>query len=185
MDNIVICPACHAKNKIPLEKAGEKAKCGKCGAVLPKESPLILRCTKCWGKNRVPIEKLSSGATCGKCHAPLHTEDVLTAWAIPVTDMNFEAKVLQSPLPVLLECISATCSACTVSRPIVNRLAAEWKGRVRVCRTDVVQNPVTANRYQVMSTPTSLILDRGRLVDTIIGAVPREVFVQKMAPFLS
>ena len=71
--------------------------------------------------------------------------------------MNFEAKILKSPLPVLLECISAACGACTISRPVVNQLAVEWKGRVRVCRTDVTQNPATANRYQVMSTPTGLI----------------------------
>lgn len=185
MDNIIICPACQAKNKIPVEKTGDKVKCGKCGATLPEESPLILRCTGCGRRNRVPIEKLESGATCGKCYAPLHTEDVLTAWAIPVTDVNFETKVLQSPLPVLLEFISAACSACTVSKPVINQLAAEWKGRVRVCRTDVTQNPVTANRYQVMSTPTSLILDRGRLVDKVIGAAPREMFVQKIAPLLS
>lgn len=185
MDNIIVCPACHAKNKVPVKKAGGKAKCGKCGAALPKEAPLVLRCIGCGGKNRVPVEKLNSGAICGKCHAPLQTEEVLTPWTIPVTDMNFETKVLQSPLPVLLECISAACSACTVSRPVVNQLAAEWKGRVRVCRTDVTQNPVVANRYQVMSTPTCLILDRGRVVDKVIGAAPREMYVQKMTPLLA
>lgn len=185
VDNIITCPACHAKNKIPVEKSGEKAKCGKCGAALPEAPPLILRCTECGGKNRVPLAKLNSGPTCGKCHTPLNTEDVLTAWTIPVTDMNFEEKVQRSPLPVLLECVSATCSACTISRPVVNQLAAEWKGKIRVCRTDVIQSPITANRYQVMSTPTSLILDRGRLVDKVIGAAPREMFIQKMAPLLS
>jgi thioredoxin 2 len=185
MDNIITCPACHAKNKVPVEKSGEKAKCGKCGAVLPEAPPLILRCIECGSKNRVPIAKLNSGATCGKCHAPIHTEDVLAAWTIPVSDINFETKVLQSPLPVLLECVSASCGACTVSRPVINQLAAEWKGRIRVCRTDVIQNPITANKYEVMSTPTSLILDRGRLVDKIIGAAPREMYIQKMTPFLS
>lgn len=185
MDNIIVCPSCHSKNKVPVEKSGDKAKCGKCGAALPEASPLILRCTACGGKNRVPIKKLASGATCGKCHTPLHTEDVLTAWAIPITDMNFENKVLQSPLPVLLECISAACGACTVSRPVINKLAAEWKGKVRVCRTDVTRNPVTASKYQVMSTPTSLILDRGRLVDSVIGAAPREMYIQKMTPLIS
>ncbi len=184
MDNIITCPACHTKNKIPVEKSGEKAKCGKCGATLPEAPPLILRCAECGGKNRVPIEKLNSGPTCGKCHATLQTEDVLAAWTIPVTDMNFDTKVLKSPLPVLLECISAACGACTTSRPIINQLAADWKGRVRVCRTDVTQNPVTAGKYQVMSTPTCLILDRGRLVDKVIGAAPREMYIQKMASFL-
>jgi thioredoxin 2 len=188
VDSFVLCPTCKAKNRIPEEKAGETAKCGNCGNVLPKEDPavpLILRCTECGGKNRVPVEKLKPGVACGKCHAQLQTEDILTPWAIPVSDANFESKVLKSPLPVLLELVSATCGACSVSRPVINQLAAEWKGRIRVCRTDVMVNPATANRYQVMSTPTSLIFDQGRLVDTIIGAAPRETFLGKMAPYLN
>lgn len=190
MDRFVLCPACQSKNRIPEKKVGEKAKCGKCGGVLPKEimeegqALLILRCTACGGKNRVPLERLKQGASCGKCHMPLQTDDVMTAWALPVTDANFESKVLKSPLPVLLEFVSATCGACNVSRPVINRLAAEWKGRVRVCRTDVAANLATANRYQIMSTPTSLIFDRGQQVDTIIGAVPKEIILQKMAPYL-
>jgi thioredoxin-like negative regulator of GroEL len=131
------------------------------------------------------VGKLKPGVACGKCHALLQTEDILTPWAVPVTDANFEGKVINSPLPVLLEFVSATCGACGISRPVINQLAAEWKGRVRVCRTEVLANPATANRYQVMSTPTALILDRGRLVDTIIGAAPREMLLQKMAPFLN
>jgi thioredoxin-like negative regulator of GroEL len=133
----------------------------------------------------VPLEKLKPGIACGKCHAMLQTEDVVTAWAIPVTDVNFESKVLKSPLPVLLEFVSSSCGACNVSRPVINQLAAEWKGRVRVCRTDVLANPMTANRYQVMSTPTAMIFDRGNRVDTVIGAAPKNTLLQKMAPYLT
>lgn len=191
MNSFVLCPACKTKNRIPEDKTEKTAKCGKCGGALPENTahgttdpPLILRCTECGGKNRAPVEKLKQGAKCGKCHAPLQTEDVLIAWTIPVTDADFENKVVKSPFPVLLEFISPACGACSVSRPVINQLAAEWKGRVRVCRTDVVTNPLTANRYQVMSTPTSLLFDRGRVVDTIIGAAPRETFLRKMAPFM-
>lgn len=190
MDNFVLCPACNTKNRIPEKKAGETAKCGNCGGVLPKEEPaasppLILRCSECGGKNRVPVEKIKPGVACGKCHAPLQTEDILTPWAIPVSDLNFDSKVLKSPLPVLLEFVSPTCGACSISRPVINRLAAEWKGRVRVGRMDILANPGAANRYQVMSTPTSLIFDRGRLMDTIVGAAPREMILQKMSPYLN
>jgi thioredoxin 2 len=191
VDSFVLCPACNTKNRIPEEKVGEKAKCGSCGNELPEVKagsggapPLVLRCAACGGKNRVPVEKLKQGAKCGKCHIPLQTDDVMTAWAVPVTDANFESKVLNSPLPVLLEFVSSACGACTKSRPIINRLAAEWKGRTRVCRTDVMANPATANRYQVMSTPSVLIFDRGRHLDTVVGVAPREMFLQKMAPYL-
>ena len=191
MDRFVLCPACKSKNRIPEGRAGEKAKCGKCGSALPEENPeaassppLILRCPACGGKNRVPVEKLKTGASCGKCHMPLQTEEVMTAWAIPITDANFESRVLESPLPVLLEFVSASCGACNVSRPVINQLASEWRGRVRVGRTDVMTNRVIADRHQIMSTPTSLIFDRGRRVDTIVGAAPKEMILQKMAPYL-
>lgn len=191
MDSFVLCPACKTKNRIPEERSGETAKCGNCGSVLPEKTigaesspPLILRCTACGGKNRVPVEKLKPGVACGKCHALLQTEDILTAWAIPVTGANFESKVLKSPLPVLLEFVSPTCGACSISRPVINRLAAEWKGRIRVCRTDILISPAIADRYQIMSTPTALIFDQGRRVDTIVGAAPREMLLEKMAPHL-
>ncbi len=192
MDSFVLCPACNKKNRIPEDKSEKTAKCGNCGERLPKAeatpdgaSPLILRCTSCGSKNRVPPEKLKPGITCGKCHTLLQTEEILTPWAIPVSEINFESKVMKSPLPVLLDFTSATCSACSISRPVVNQLAAEWKGRIRVCRTDVLANPAIADRYQVMSTPTFLILDQGRVLDKIVGAAPREMFLQKMAPYLA
>lgn len=192
MDSFVLCPACNTKNRIQEEKTGETAKCGNCGDVLPKENTgadasedLVVRCTACGTKNRVPLEKLKPGVACGKCHALLQTEDILIPWAIPVSDANFESKVLNSPLPVLLEFVSSSCSVCSKSRPVINQLAAEWKGRVRVCRSDVLANPATADRYEILSTPTSLIFDRERLVDTIVGVAPREMLLEKMAPFIA
>jgi len=128
---------------------------------------------------------LKQGAKCGKCRTPLETDGVMTAWAVPVTDADFEGKVLRSPLPVLLELVSSACSVCMKSRPVIDRLAAEWKGRVRICRMDVLANPATADRYDVMSTPTVLIFDRGKHLDTVIGVAPKEMLLQKMAPHLA
>ncbi len=185
MHDIRICPACKAKNKLPAERNGAGARCGKCGtALVDTQAALVLRCVQCKTKNRVPPEKRARTPKCGKCHAPLQTEDIMTAWAVPVTDAVFDEKVLRSPLPVLVEAVSPTCGACTVSAPVVNRLASEWRGRVRVCRMDVTTSPAAARRYQLMSTPTFLVFDGGRLVDSAIGAVPREVLVEKMAVFL-
>ncbi len=188
----VTCASCHAKNKLPEKKATVRAKCGKCGAPLDVSqsdadtpSPLILRCSECGGKNRVPIEKLDDHPKCGKCHAPIQTQDILTGQTLTVTDADFDANVLQSPLPVLLDAWSPWCGVCKMSVPLIDQLAKTWKGRVRVCRLDVSANPQVANRFQIMSTPTALIFDRGHLEETIVGAVPKTQLIEKMAPYVA
>jgi thioredoxin 2 len=188
---IVICGGCGAKNRIPKQKKEASPKCGKCHAPLKIDSPesgqmppIVLRCTECWGKNRLPIERLNQQPKCGKCHALLQTKDLMTSHPITVTDRDFDDKVLKSPLPVLLDAWATWCSVCKMSMPVIDRLAADWKGRVRVCRLDVDANPLVASRFHIQSTPTALIFDRGRLIDTLVGAVPKNQLVQKMAAFL-
>lgn len=187
-DTIITCDACGAKNRIPQHHSEAQAKCGKCHAPLNSgpsaEKPLVLRCSECGGKNRVPPEKLQSHPQCGKCHAALQTDHILMDQPITVTDTNFEKWVVHSPLPVLLDCWATWCGACRMAMPVIDQLAAEWKGRIRVCRLDVDQNPATASRFHVQSTPTALIFDKGQLVDMMVGAVPKNQMVQRMGRFL-
>ena len=99
---IVQCKSCGAKNRIPTEKFGEPAKCGKCDSALDTDIRYTLRCTQCGAKNRVPANKLNAGAKCGKCSEPLATAELLAPQPMFISDMNFDEKVLKSPLPVLL-----------------------------------------------------------------------------------
>ena len=107
--DIIRCTSCGAANRIPAEKAGVAAKCGKCHAALPLEetppsSPdsFKIRCTECGAKNKIPGNKLEAGPKCGKCGTKLETEELFAPQPIMVTDANFEEKILKSPLPALM-----------------------------------------------------------------------------------
>jgi uncharacterized paraquat-inducible protein A len=107
--HIIRCPGCNAANRIPADRIGKAAKCGKCHAELPTdkkaaqaEASYKMRCTECGAKNRVPGDKLNAGAKCGKCGTVLKTEELFTAQPIMVSDGNFDTMVLKSPLPVLM-----------------------------------------------------------------------------------
>lgn len=68
--------------------------------------------------------------------------------------------------------------------PIVEELAREWQGRIKVGKLNVDQNPGTAGRFQIRSIPTLLVFDRGQVADTIVGALPKAQIVQRMSPWL-
>ncbi|CAB5094787.1 hypothetical protein D3OALGA1CA_5405 [Olavius algarvensis associated proteobacterium Delta 3] len=99
---IVPCSNCGAKNRIPIERFGAAAKCGKCATDLDTDIRYTLRCTGCGAKNRVPANKLNAGAKCGKCSEPLATAELSAPQPMMISDMNFDEKVMKSPLPVLL-----------------------------------------------------------------------------------
>jgi thioredoxin 2 len=106
---IIRCQSCNAANRIPADRIGKAAKCGKCHAELPTDpgaaepqASYKMRCTECGAKNRVPGEKLNAGAKCGKCGAQLKTEELFTPQPVMLNDGNFDAMVLKSPLPVLM-----------------------------------------------------------------------------------
>lgn len=99
---IVQCSHCGAKNRVPLQRLGVKAKCGKCGSPLEEKSqretapPYLMRCSECGAKNKVPADRIDQGPVCGKCKKPLKTEELFTPQPI-VTEQNFNDKVLRSP----------------------------------------------------------------------------------------
>lgn len=103
---IFMCRQCSAKNRIPMDKVGLTAKCGKCAADLDtrREAQLTykLRCIQCGAKNRVPAGRINSGAVCGKCKTGLATEALSAPQPVMISDINFDQQVIKSPLPVLI-----------------------------------------------------------------------------------
>jgi len=96
------------------------------------------------------------------------------------SDSNFEAEALKSELPVIVDFWAAWCGPCRMIAPIIEELAGEYDGKVKIGKLDVDENQQTAIKYGVRSIPTVLVLKGGEVVDTIIGAVPKSVFVEKI-----
>lgn len=103
---------------------------------------------------------------------------------IIVTDANFESEVINSELPVLVDLWAIWCGPCKMIGPIVEELAEEYNGKLKVGKLDVDANQQTAIKYGVRSIPTVLIFKNGEVKETIIGAVPKSVFVEKLKTVL-
>jgi thioredoxin 1 len=99
---------------------------------------------------------------------------------ITFTDDNFAAEVLQSDKPVLVDFWAVWCGPCKTIAPIVEELAGEFEGKAKVGKLDVDNNQESAIKYGVRSIPTVLIFKGGKVVDTIIGAVPKDKLKQKL-----
>ena len=107
------------------------------------------------------------------------------AKALEVTDSTFEQEVLQSKQPVLVDFWAVWCGPCKAVAPIVEELAGEYEGRLKVMKLDVDDNPRTALAYGVQSIPTLLVFKDGNPAERIIGAVPKKVIVDKLQSMLA
>lgn len=145
---------------------------------------LILRCHKCRARNKIPMARISDNPVCGKCKTQIKTDGVLDGKVIKITDANFEEKVIFSPLPVLLDCWASWCGPCKMMAPVMDELAEEWKGRVRVAKLNVDDNKKTASRFKVSSIPTFFVFDSGNMEGRLIGGVSINEIRKIMRPFL-
>jgi thioredoxin 1 len=102
------------------------------------------------------------------------------AKALEVTDSTFEREVLQAQQPVLVDFWAVWCGPCKAVAPIVEELASEYEGKLKVMKLDVDDNPRTATAYGVQSIPTLLIFKDGKPAERIVGAVPKKVIVDKL-----
>ena len=92
-----------------------------------------------------------------------------------ISDQNFEAEVIKSNLPVVVDLWAPWCGPCRMVGPVVEKLAEQYQGKVKFCKLNVDENQQTAAKYSVMSIPTLLFFKDGQVADTVIGAVPEQV----------
>ena len=128
------------------------------------EPPGVVVCPKCGQKNRVPAAA-SGWPRCGNCQSPL-------PWVVDAGDDSFSAVADESSLPVLVDLWAPWCGPCRMVSPVLQQLATEMAGRIKLVKVDVDRAPGLSRRFDVRSVPTLMVLDRGRVVARQAGAAP-------------
>ncbi|HXY89612.1 MAG TPA: thioredoxin [Xanthobacteraceae bacterium] len=96
----------------------------------------------------------------------------------PVSDKSFQADVLQSKEPVLVDFWAEWCGPCRAVAPVLEEVAGELKGKLKVVKLNVDENPETAAKYGIQSIPTLMIFKNGEMASRQIGAAPKAKLVQ-------
>ena len=104
---------------------------------------------------------------------------------VTIDDNNFQEEVLKADKPVLLDFWAVWCGPCKMIAPVVEEIAKEYDGKLKVGKVDVDANPKTAMQYGIRSIPTLLIFKGGQVVEQVVGAVPKRHLVEKLTPHLS
>ncbi len=101
------------------------------------------------------------------------------------TDNNFGTEVLSSNIPVLVDFWAPWCGPCRMVAPVVEEIAKDLTGKLKVVKINTDENYEVASKYGIMSIPTLGVFKNGRMVDAVIGAVPKQHLVSKLMPHLS
>jgi thioredoxin 1 len=100
---------------------------------------------------------------------------------VEITESNFTQEVLKSDKPVLIDFWAEWCGPCKMIAPVVEELAREYDGKLKVGKLDVDNHQAVAGQYGIRSIPTLLIFKGGKVVDQIVGAVPKKILAEKVS----
>jgi thioredoxin 2 len=135
----------------------------------------ILTCADCGAKNRIaPAER--GAPHCGTCGKPL-------PWVVDASESTFEVETKAAPT-VVVDLWAPWCGPCRFVSPILEELARDHAGRLKIVKVNVDENPGLSRRFDAMSIPTMLVLRGGKLEDRIVGAMPKPDLWARIAPFV-
>jgi thioredoxin 1 len=105
--------------------------------------------------------------------------------ALSITAQNFDSEVLQSGIPVLVDFWAEWCGPCRMIAPSVDAIAEEYAGKLKVCKVNIDAEAAVASRYGIMSIPTLILFKGGKIIEEIVGALPKQKIAEKIQPHLS
>jgi thioredoxin 2 len=135
----------------------------------------ILTCPNCGTKNSIaPSER--GAPHCGNCGKPL-------AWVVDANEATFAVETRASPT-IVVDLWAPWCGPCRIVSPILEELARDYAGRLKVVKVNVDENQALAVRYEAMSIPLMVVMRDGKVVDRIVGALPKPALAARIAPHI-
>lgn len=120
---------------------------------------------------------------CGRCKEPLKVSGAEPS-PVNVNDQTFNHEVLSHYGPVLVDCWAPWCGPCRMVAPVLDQLASEYAGRLKIAKLNTDENPITASQYGIQGIPTMLLFKNGQLRGQIVGAQPKEAIERQIQPLL-
>ncbi len=108
----------------------------------------------------------------------------MSSSAAPVTDASFPNEVLESSVPVLVDFWAPWCGPCRMVAPVVDEIAEQYEGQIKVVKLNTDENPQEARQYGIRSIPTLMIYKDGQRVDMVVGAVPKTTLANTLEKYL-
>ena len=101
-----------------------------------------------------------------------------------VTDATFDAEVLQSTKPVIVDYWAEWCGPCRQVSPVLEEIASEYGDKIDVVKLNIDENPATSTRYKIMAIPTMSVFQNGEVVKQIVGAKPKAALLRELADYI-
>lgn len=140
----------------------------------------MFRCEKCGALNRVPAQRPEGAPSCGKCHQPLDASGAPQA----VDGDGLKRLIASSQVPVLVDIWAPWCGPCRAVAPILEQVGREHAGRLLVVKLNSDENPEVSSRLGIQGIPTFIVYSNGREAARQSGAMPKELLVRWLQPFL-
>lgn len=131
---------------------------------------VILKCRGCGIKNRVLFEKIALQPVCGRCGEKLFIPEA----PIDISENEMNTEVLEETIPTAVDFWAPWCGPCRIMGPVLDEIAKEYRGRIKVVRVNSDENPDLSSRYKIQGIPTLILFRDGIEIDRLVGAAPKK-----------